>query len=722
MPKWNGGVIGVANNPTISSAKGIWSLSEATKAIRAGLWPPSNAGADPYFENVTMLLSANGTNGAQNNTFLDSSTNNFTITRNGNTTQGTFTPFSKYDGAWGNYFDGTGDYLTLASSADFNIFGGDMTAECWFYSTASSLGSRSEHLFAFVQDATNRESLYFNGTTLTFWTSSSAGNGPRITFAGITQNQWVHVAVVKSGSTFTMYVNGVSAGTSTTTQYSTASQSLQIGTYNNASSPGDSFTGYISNVQVVKGTAIYTSAFIPSTTPLTSPTNTVLLTCQANRFVDSNTQVAAKTVTPSGDVSVQTFSPFPSLTAYSAGTNGGSGYFDGSGDYVSTAYNSNLLLNGVDSTIEGWFYLATAPGTAASATAVPFIYQGNGYAGSPNLNWAIFADNTNVYFLGAGATYISASVSVLPVRSWFHLAICVTSGTSATLYVNGVSQATGAITAIGSSTSYSTGVGGGYQAGASPIAQYMNGYASNIRITKGAKLYTTNFTPPTALLTTTVSSGTVQLLLNFTNGGIVDAAMSNDLETVGNAQISTTQSKFGGASMYFNPGETNPLIIPHNKMFDLSSGDFTIEFWVYLSADRTYNFVISKGTSNAREWGVNVGPSTVRFYWSTNGLGTGDSLISASATLPTATWMHIAVTRSGSSVRIFKDGTQIGTTGTFTSMYSGTAPVYVGRFMDFNNISHDLSGYLDDLRITKGYARYTANFTAPVGPFVAFGD
>ena len=56
MPKWNGGVIGVANNPTISSAKGIWSLSEATKAIRAGLWPPSNAGADPYFENVTMLL------------------------------------------------------------------------------------------------------------------------------------------------------------------------------------------------------------------------------------------------------------------------------------------------------------------------------------------------------------------------------------------------------------------------------------------------------------------------------------------------------------------------------------------------------------------------------------------------------------------------------------------------------------------------------------------
>ena len=74
--------------------------------------------------------------------------------------------------------------------------------------------------------------------------------------------------------------------------------------------------------------------------------------------------------------------------------------------------------------------------------------------------------------------------------------------------------------------------------------------------------------------------------------------------------------------------------------------------------------------------------------------------------------MHIAVTRSGSIIRLFKDGTQVGSTGTFTSMYSGTSPVYVGRFMDYNNISHDLSGYMDDLRITR-YARYTANFTAP---------
>jgi hypothetical protein len=61
---------------------------------------------DPDFANTVLLLHGDGTNGAQNNTFLDSSTNNFTITRNGNTTQGSFSPFSKPDGRFGNFFDG----------------------------------------------------------------------------------------------------------------------------------------------------------------------------------------------------------------------------------------------------------------------------------------------------------------------------------------------------------------------------------------------------------------------------------------------------------------------------------------------------------------------------------------------------------------------------------------------------------------------------------------
>ena len=94
---------------------------------------------DPNFKQVSLLLHGDGTNGAQNNTFLDSSTNNFTVTRNGNTTQGTNTPFSQAAGAWSNYFGGS-SYFTLPSNAAFALDGGNFTFEFWIYLNAYTTG------------------------------------------------------------------------------------------------------------------------------------------------------------------------------------------------------------------------------------------------------------------------------------------------------------------------------------------------------------------------------------------------------------------------------------------------------------------------------------------------------------------------------------------------------------------------------------------------------
>jgi hypothetical protein len=103
---------------------------------------------DPFFSSTTLLLPGNGTNGAQNNTFLDSSTNNFTITRNGNTTQGTFSPFPPASGTaysaaangGSGYFDGSGDYLGVADSAALDL-DTTFTLESWFYQPTAGDGT-----------------------------------------------------------------------------------------------------------------------------------------------------------------------------------------------------------------------------------------------------------------------------------------------------------------------------------------------------------------------------------------------------------------------------------------------------------------------------------------------------------------------------------------------------------------------------------------------------
>ena len=150
--------------------------------------------------------------------------------------------------------------------------------------------------------------------------------------------QWSHVAWVRSGNgtnNWTIYVNGFACGQMTYTGTYQATN-LTIGATPNLSSTG--FPGYISNFRILKGTALYTSSFTPSTASLTAITNTALLTCQSNRFVDNS--ASPYTISISGSPKVQTFSPFPSTTTYSASTNGGGAYFDASGDYLNAGSNT----------------------------------------------------------------------------------------------------------------------------------------------------------------------------------------------------------------------------------------------------------------------------------------------------------------------------------------------------------------------------------------------
>ena len=706
MPKWNGGVIGVANNPTQSSAKGIWSLSEATKAIRAGLWPPSNAGADPYFENVTLLLPGDGTNGAQNNTFLDSSTNNFTITRNGNTTQGTFTPFSKADGRWSNYFNGSSDFLNIGSGypASLDLGSSNFTIEGWVYLQASTkqllLGNLNNSsgtcTFFVILNNTSASARY----EIKFGSSSfNLGTGTLPT------NQWVHVCVMRSGTSIFLFENGAQVGTTQTLSGSITSSTNQM-RVGGAIAGEYPLSGYASNLRMVIGSAVYsTSGFTVPTAFLTAITNTALLTCQSNRFVDSSTNAIA--VTTSGTPSVQTFSPFPTLTAYAAGTNGGSGYFDGTGDYLTIA-NSAALSYGTGSfTIEGFFNTS-----AAGQYAALFSDESSGGTSGLTLLMNPTAGNGQLALYGNGGLLITATGKYND-NAWHHFAISRDS-TNLRLYVDGAY--------IGASSSGSTNfdASSSLYLMSSVIAGRTNsGYLSSFRTLKGTALYTgtSSITVPTAPLTAITNTS---LLLNFTNGGIIDTSMSNDLETVGNAQISTTQSKFGGASMYFD-GTGDYLVSP--KTPNLVLGDtWTIECW-YRPESRTDTYPTIVSVSPGNQNGTIAIFDRHQSYSSTFSFSVGSGAqVNCSTTVSNGTWYHLALVSNAGSVILYVNGTADNTAASRTTSDNTNRQVYVGCNFDFATYSTEINGYVDDLRITRGIARYTANFTAPTGPFIGFGD
>jgi hypothetical protein len=241
---------------------------------------------------VPLLLNTTSTNGQQNNTFLDSSSNAFTITRNGTPTQGSFTPYQP-SGYWSGYFNGTSDYLSVASNAAFAFGTGDFTVECWVYQSTLAAavltdlrGAVSVVAPSFELNGTGKLLIYKEGTGTLITSSSSISAGT-----------WNHVAFTRNGTTVRLFVNGALDATTVTdsTSWATPTTKINIGS---SYVPSGYLNGYISNLRVVKGTAVYATNtnFTPPITDLTTVTNTQLLT------------LLSTTSTVIRDVSTNTFS------------------------------------------------------------------------------------------------------------------------------------------------------------------------------------------------------------------------------------------------------------------------------------------------------------------------------------------------------------------------------------------------------------------------------
>lgn len=223
---------------------------------------------------------------------------------------------------------------------------------------------------------------------------------------------------------------------------------------------------------------------------------------------------------------------------------------------------------------------------------------------------------------------------------------------------------------------------------------------------------------PTGLGAYDASFSSVSLLLHMdgTNNSTTFTDSSSNALTVtanGNAKISTTDSKFGGASGIFD-GTTDYLTVASSSLFALFAGDFTVEFWLYAAGTVNNQTLVQLSTSGTERANVSLVSNLIVLYTETGGSGA----TRISATAPAAnTWHHIAWTRSGTTSRLFVNGSSVGT-ATSTPYPSGNMQVSVGA-NDRTSGGTCLNGYIDDFRITKGVARYSANFTPTT---VAFPD
>jgi hypothetical protein len=686
--------------------QGVWNLQDAARLQSQQQWV-----TDPNFRNTTLLLQAdNAANGAQNNTFLDSSSNSFAITRFGGNpgmTQGTFSPFNQTSGSWSNYFDGSGDNLTVPAGSAFAYGTQAFTVEAWVFPTASA----EQIILSQTVSGTNYFVCGIGSANQPYFIATLSGAGTSIVSpTTVTLNQWNHIAWVREGTgsnQFKIYLNGINVITGTVSiDLANTTYTPTIGQYTHSATLN--YTGYISNLRVTKGGALYTSNFNPSTLPFTTTVSvgTVsLLTCQNNRFIDNSTANSGNpwTITVGGNPYVQPFAPFAPQFQYTQSVIGGSGYFDGSGDFLTVPSTSSLAMGTGDFCIEMWIYPTALSGNQT-------LYA-NFASGGGNSQIGIFIRNADSIRVSSWDTaFLDSATGTIVGNSWQHIVNC-RSGNNSALFINGVRQAS----TSGTPNNFSS--TDAFSIGRRPANdQFFPGYISGLRVVKGSSVYDPTLTtltiptaPPTAITNT-------QLLCNFTNAGIIDGTMDNVLETVGNAQVSTSVVKYGSGSLAFD-GSSDSLKIGLTPLLNLGTGDFTIEFWCNPNTVGASRAILASGNTTFNAGAVIIaggvsGNDSMRLGAFDFG-GPSYTIVRDTAATPTGTWTHYAFVRSGNNFALYRNGTSVATatwTGSFNFNTNNLTKVG-GDTWDGANSSWD--GYIDDFRITRGVARYLSNFTPP---------
>jgi len=661
---------------------------------------------DENFNRVSFLSHFDGANNGVNNAFDDGSASNHTISEAGNVpVQGSFGPFAREAGNWSVDFSGASSPLIrVASDSNLAAGTGAYTVEAWV--NWSNWTGTNQRIWLQGVAGTDGIVLGKDSGANTLFTKGGAIN---YSFTP-TLGRWYHIAVVRADTNTngeSLYIDGTRVAQGTQSGSVAANQFIVsglnwAGNYN--------VQGKVSNFRYTKAAVYSGSSFTPIEEPLSAITYTEILTCQDNRFIDNS--VRARPILQnnydSGKSKVSAVGPFLTDAAYDPAVNGASAFFTGAADDALTGPTSNDFGFGDNSfTVEVWIYPTVIDNYKVPIGTSGASGNGRWYIsyGSPKIYWGSYGNGSDGDF--------TVDHDMTP-NAWYHLAyVRNKSDDKGRLYVNGVQKGVQDDARTYANPSQVLKIGKDHTAN-----NNMKGYISDARVVNGTAVYTSAFTPPAAPLTAITNT---KLLLNMANGQAIDSAAQNNLTLIGGTKISTGQAKFGDTSIYFD-GAGDYATLTNSASNNLGDGDWTIEGWLYLTANAgTGNdefAVASKfGGGSTRSWLARIANGNKLTFWYINSSGTQVELTADTRVLSLNTWYHVAWVKN-SNLKVYINGVGATLASSDFQIRDGTDLIQLSGRASGDNM---YEGYIDDFRISS-MARYTNNFTAPTKPFADKGQ
>jgi len=649
---------------------------------------------------TSTLLKVLGT--GSNSTFIDSSSNNRSITVSSNVELTAWNPNHLKGQAF--YSDGNDYVETRLASTDFS-FDGDFCIEGWVY----HLTAPDTSTYYFSTSAANQ-------TGVAIRTAPSASFNSVVSFdygvnasdtvandnkgsTTLSVRQWHHLALTRDSGTMRLFVDGVLERTLTnSTNFSQGGgNKFNIGADRSGTREG-TFKGWVNGVRVVKGYPVYTSAFTPATTPPENIVGTVYL---KNNYSYNGIDYAGATkemYPPDNNYRTnlgRSWSPFDTLE-YNNSTHFGSIGFNGTGTNYLIADMSDVSIGTGDFTFQCWLYYNQQPNTMTifdgrTATSSG-LYIGMSPGGQATVN---------------GSTGLIEATAQPPNgfdklrHTWIHFAVVRNSGTLK-IYKNGIEVYSTSNSSNISTLNSSTRIGQSYD----NTSNKWPGYLYDVKFSSVAE-YTTGFTPSL----TPVSSSNAYLHLKGTEVQIADTAGGLQIEQTGSTAAGTTaQTKFNSYSMNFTRANSDYLQLGNAYMSRESSlgfgtGDFTIEMWIYFLDSTSDHGILTGWSTGTKIWRLAAG-NRLDIFEQNLGWQYGSSV-------PLNQWNHIAFYRnSGTSYLAANGSSQVSWSDT-NDYPAPTGNCYLGRWS-----SSYMNGYIEDFRITNGTSRYTGStYTVPTEAF-----